>query len=70
MDKKIKILKFTFWSLIVLSTCFTFYKTIIKQDFVIIDYSEDLEEDEYIEDIILNESFEIIEEDSEQAEVE
>ena len=41
MDKKTKILNIIFWLVILLSICFTFYKTIIKQDFTIINYSED-----------------------------
>jgi hypothetical protein len=41
MDKKTKILNIIFWLVILLSICFTFYKTIIKQDFSIINYSED-----------------------------
>jgi hypothetical protein len=41
MDKKTKILNFIFWSVIIVSISFTFYKTIIRQDFVIINYSED-----------------------------
>ena len=41
MEKKTKILNFIFWFIVILSICFTFYKTIIKQDFVIINYSEE-----------------------------
>lgn len=45
MDKKTKTLNIIFWLVILLSICFTFYKTIIKQDFSIINYSEKSSED-------------------------
>lgn len=40
MDKKTKTLNLIFWSTVVLSLIITFYKTVIKQDFVIINYEE------------------------------
>lgn len=45
MDKKTKTLNIIFWFVILISICFTFYKTIIKQDFVIINYSEESSEE-------------------------
>lgn len=54
MDKKTKTLKIIFWSAIVISICFTFYKTIIKQDFVIIDYTSEVEKKE-VENLVSEE---------------
>ena len=45
MDKKTKILNAIFWGVVILSVSITFYKTIIKQDFVIINYEESSEEE-------------------------
>ena len=41
MDKKSKILIWVFVGLTVLSVGYTFYKTVILQDFVVIDSSEE-----------------------------
>lgn len=45
MDKKTKILNTIFWGTVILSLSITFYKTIIKQDFVIINYEETTDKD-------------------------
>jgi hypothetical protein len=44
MDKKTKILNAIFWGTVVLSIVLTFYKTIIKQDFTIINYEDESNE--------------------------
>lgn len=69
MDKKTKILNRIFWAIVTLSLLLAFYKTVIKQDFVIVNYFEDeesvLEDDESPEsevEVIGNEN-EIIQEE-------
>ncbi len=58
MDKKTKILDSIFWGMVVLSLSITFYKTIIKQDFVIINYEEESEGENSKEDSEIQENTE------------
>lgn len=44
MDKKTKILNILFLSTIIFSLVITFYKTVILQDFVIVNYEEETED--------------------------
>jgi hypothetical protein len=58
MDKKTKTLNLIFWSTVVLSLIITFYKTVIKQDFVIINYEESSvhnDEDQNLEESLVDE---------------
>ncbi len=58
MDKKTKILNSIFWGMVVLSLSITFYKTIIKQDFVIINYEDESKDETSKEDSEIQEETE------------
>jgi len=52
MDKKSKILIWVFGFLVLISLAFTFYKTVILQDFEVIDTSEYAQDEESVEEDI------------------
>jgi hypothetical protein len=53
MDKKTKILNRIFLATIIFSLAITFYKTIVLQDFVIINYEENGGDEEGVEEEII-----------------
>ncbi len=71
MDKKSKILIWIFVVLTLLSVGYTFYKTVILQDFVVIDSSEEeTEEAEMTDDAVEEETGDLENENTEEESVE